>query len=53
MSRTLADLGILGIAIAATTAVAALLGAANLGQALTFGELGFMVALAWVLLGRD
>jgi len=32
------------------TAVAALLGAANLGTALTFGQLAFAAALVWVLL---
>ena len=35
---------------AGATAIAALLGAANFGTALTFGELAFTVALMWVLL---
>ena len=38
-----ADLGIV---------VAAALGAANLGTALTFGQIAFAVALVWVLLKR-
>ena len=37
-------------AFAAGTAIAALLGAANFGTALTFGELAFMGTLIWVLL---
>ena len=37
-------------AFAAGTAIAALLGAANFGTALTFGELAFMGTLMWVLL---
>jgi hypothetical protein len=37
---------------AGATALAALLGAANFGTALTFGELAFMCALIWVLLRR-
>jgi hypothetical protein len=32
------------------TAVAALLGAANFGTALTFGQICFAAALVWVLL---
>ena len=34
------------------TAIAALLGAANLGTALTFGQIAFAAALVWVLLKR-
>lgn len=52
MTRTATDLGVLALAFAAATAAAELLGAANLGTALTFGELAFMATLAWVLL-RD
>lgn len=37
-------------ALAAGTAVAALLGAVNLGTALTFGSIAFVAALTWVLL---
>ncbi len=52
MSRTATDLLALTLAFAAGTAIAALLGAANFGTALTFGELAFMAALFWALL-RD
>lgn len=52
MSRTLGDLMVLGAAVAGATAIAALLGAANFGTALTFGELAFTGALIWVLLRR-
>ena len=48
MSRTATDLLVLAAAFAAATAIAALLGAANFGTALTFGELAFMGALMWV-----
>jgi hypothetical protein len=34
------------------TAVAALLGAANLGTAMTFGQIAFAAALVYVLLKR-
>jgi hypothetical protein len=34
------------------TALAWLLGAANLGTAATFGQIAFAVALVWVLLKR-
>jgi hypothetical protein len=37
---------------AAVTAIAALLGAANFGTALTFGQIAFAGALVWVLLKR-
>jgi hypothetical protein len=37
---------------AAVTAIAALLGAANFGIALTFGQIAFAGALVWVLLKR-
>ena len=37
-------------AFAAGTAVAALLGAANLGTAMAFGQLAFAAALVWALL---
>jgi hypothetical protein len=52
MSRTASDLCLLAASFAAATAVAALLGAANFGTALTFGELAFMGTLMWVLLRR-
>jgi hypothetical protein len=37
---------------AAATAIAAAFGAANFGTALSFGQVGFAVALVWVLLTR-
>lgn len=37
---------------AAVTAVAALVGSAGLGPALALGQIGFVVALAYVLLRR-
>jgi hypothetical protein len=37
---------------AVVTAIAALLGAANFGTALTFGQIAFAAALVWVLLKR-
>lgn len=43
------DLGLLALAFALCTGVAALLGAANFGTALTFGELAFAATLVWVL----
>jgi len=46
------DLAIVLGAFAAVTALAAALGAANFGTALAFGQLGFALALVWVLL-RD
>lgn len=41
---------VLAAAFVAATAVAALLGAANLGTAMTFGQLGFAAALVLALL---
>ena len=52
MSRTLLDLATLLGAFALTTAVAAALGAANFGHALTYGELGFAATLVWLLMRR-
>lgn len=46
MSR---DLAIVVGAFAVVTALAAALGAANFGTALAFGQIGFAVALVWVL----
>ncbi|MEA2268580.1 MAG: hypothetical protein QOC64_1190 [Solirubrobacteraceae bacterium] len=43
------DLLILVGALAAATALAAALGASNLGTALTFGQLAFAAAVLWVL----
>ena len=45
----------LGIVVAAAvlgTVIAALLGAANLGTALTFGQIAFAAALVYLLLKR-
>jgi hypothetical protein len=47
-----ADLLLMLGAAAAATVLAALLGAANLGTALTFGQLAFAAALVWVLTRR-
>ncbi len=46
------DLGIVVAAAIAGTLIAALLGAANLGTALTFGQIAFAIALVYVLLKR-
>jgi hypothetical protein len=50
--RTLTDLGIMLGAFAGATALAAALGAANFGTALSFGQIGFAIALVYVLLRR-
>jgi hypothetical protein len=50
--RTLRDLAVLLGAFVAVSAIAAALGAANFGTALAFGQIGFAIALAWVLLTR-
>jgi hypothetical protein len=52
MSRTATDLGLLALAFAGATAVAELLGAANMGIAMTFGQLAFAATLMWVMLRR-
>jgi hypothetical protein len=52
VSRPLADLAILAGAFAVVSAVAALAGAANFGTALSFGQMGFALALVWVLARR-
>jgi hypothetical protein len=46
------DLLLMLAAFVLATAVAALLGAANFGTALTFGQIAFAAALCWVLLRR-
>lgn len=46
------DLLIVLGAFAAASAIAAALGAANLGTALAFGQIGFAAALVWVLVRR-
>lgn len=43
------DLGIIVGAFVLATGLAAALGAANFGTALSFGQIGFAVALVWVL----
>jgi hypothetical protein len=48
----LADLALLALAFGGATAIAALLGAANFGTALAFGQLAFAAALMFVLLRR-
>ena len=53
MSRTTTDLLVMAAAFAGVTALAALLGAANFGTALTFGELAFVLALIWAMLRRS
>ena len=50
MSRTASDLLVLLASFAGATAIAAALGAANFGTALTFGQLAFAATLVWVLL---
>jgi hypothetical protein len=46
------DLGIVLAAAVLGTVVAAILGATNLGTALTFGQIAFAIALVYVLLKR-
>jgi hypothetical protein len=46
------DTAIVLAAFALGAGIAALLGAANLGTALGVGQIVFMLALVWVLLGR-
>jgi type IV secretory pathway VirB2 component (pilin) len=50
--RTTGDLAILLGAFAGASALAAALGAINFGTALAFGQIGFALALVWVLLRR-
>ncbi len=52
MSRTVIDVARMLAVFAAATALAALLGAANFGTALTFGEMAFVVTLVWTI-ARD
>lgn len=52
MSRTATELGALMSAFVAGTLVAELLGAVNLGTALTFGTLTFAAVLMVILLRR-
>ncbi len=50
MRQAVTDVATLLAAFAAAGVVAALLGAANFGTALAFGQIGFVLALVWVLL---
>jgi type IV secretory pathway VirB2 component (pilin) len=52
VSGTARDLVTLLGGFAAASALAAALGAVNFGTALAFGQIGFAVALVWVLLRR-
>jgi len=49
MPKTALDLMIMLGAFAVVTAIAALLGAANLGTAATFGQLAFAGTVLWVI----
>jgi hypothetical protein len=51
-SGSAVDLTVLLGAFLASTAIAAALGAANFGTALSFGQIGFAAALVWVLVRR-
>ena len=53
MSPWWSDLLLFAAAFALGTLAAALLGATNLGTALTFGTLAFTAALVYTLLKRD
>ena len=48
----LRDLALLTVVFIVTTALAAALGAANLGTAASFGQIAFVLALVGVLLKR-
>jgi hypothetical protein len=48
----LRDLALLTVVFIVTTALAALLGAANLGTAATFGQIAFVLALTGLLVRR-
>jgi hypothetical protein len=52
VNRTAADLATLLGAFAAAAALAAALGATNFGTALAFGQIGFALALMYVLMKR-
>ncbi len=53
MRSWLIDLAIMLGAFAGASALAGLLGAVNLGTALSFGQIGFGIALVWVMVKRD
>jgi hypothetical protein len=50
--RTLADLGMMAGAFALCTVIAEILGAPNLGTAMTFGQIGFTLTAVYVLMLR-
>jgi hypothetical protein len=50
--QLLADLALMIAAFAAATLVAELAGAANLGTAMSFGQIGFALTAVFVLLRR-
>ncbi|HVS29734.1 MAG TPA: hypothetical protein VHE14_09295 [Solirubrobacteraceae bacterium] len=52
MHSRLVDVGIMVGAFAFATAFAGLLGAANLGTALSFGQIAFAIALVAILVRR-
>ena len=52
MTRAVADIGLLAAVFVAVTAIADLAGAANLGRAMTFGELAFVAMLGLILARR-
>ncbi len=52
MPRWLGDLAVMAGAFAVVTVVAELLGAANLGTAMAFGQMAFALALVYVLVRR-
>jgi hypothetical protein len=50
MTRTGSDLALLLGSFVGVTAIAELLGAVNMGTAMTFGVLAFAATLLWVIL---
>ncbi len=52
MSGVALDLAIMAAAFVLASALAGLLGAANLGTALAFGQIGFALSVVYVLLRR-
>jgi hypothetical protein len=53
MSSWASDLALMLGAFVVATGIALLVGAKNLGTALTFGEIAFAATLVYVLLKRD
>jgi hypothetical protein len=52
MSRTTTEIGVLASVFAAVTAIAELLGAANMGTAMAFGAIAFSIALVAIIVKR-